>query len=338
MIKTEGGAYVGGNVITGGGDFVGGDKVAGDKISITEDVSHDVSGLPNPYLGLRAFTYEDRDTYAGRQSEIAGAVGKLTMPGEQRVLLFVTGASGCGKSSFAQAGMMSALEKHYVQRPFTVYKAVFHPGQHPMAAFRDALEQLGIADTVDMARVSALPGSVGILVLDQFEELFTQSIPSERDELLKWLCELRPFQQSRLHVIATIRSDYLEELFTRKPLWDVAKQGIELRTMSVDELEAAIQRPLQARFPNGEKCFEPALVDKLAQDASADSSLLPLLQITLEELWHKGHLVLEKYSVLTDAIKKRADNVYGYIDFNEATPTTRAVTKSERLCWPHSWT
>ena len=53
-------------------------------INITEEVAYTVSGLPNPYLGLRAFTYDDRDAYAGRQAEIQDAVEKLTQPGEQR--------------------------------------------------------------------------------------------------------------------------------------------------------------------------------------------------------------------------------------------------------------
>ena len=30
-------------------------------INITEEAAHNVSGLPNPYLGLRAITYDDRD-------------------------------------------------------------------------------------------------------------------------------------------------------------------------------------------------------------------------------------------------------------------------------------
>ena len=31
-----------------------------------EDRSYDVSGRPNPYLGLASFTYDPRDRYAGR--------------------------------------------------------------------------------------------------------------------------------------------------------------------------------------------------------------------------------------------------------------------------------
>ena len=39
-----------------------------------------------------------------------------TKAGAERTLLFVTGASGSGKSSFAQAGLLPALESHYQER------------------------------------------------------------------------------------------------------------------------------------------------------------------------------------------------------------------------------
>jgi hypothetical protein len=71
-----------------------------------------VRGLPNPYLGLRAFTYDESDRYAGRERTVEEAVKLLTTPGEQRALFFITGASGSGKSSFAQAGLLPALETY----------------------------------------------------------------------------------------------------------------------------------------------------------------------------------------------------------------------------------
>jgi hypothetical protein len=105
---------------------------------------YNVQGLPNPYLGLQPFTYAERAKYAGRDAQIAVALTKLTTPGEQRTLLFITGASGSGKSSFAQAGLIPALEQHYQQRHQTVRHAVFRPSKQPMAMLGDALLQLGM--------------------------------------------------------------------------------------------------------------------------------------------------------------------------------------------------
>jgi hypothetical protein len=63
-------------------------------------------GFAESYLGLSPFTYAERDIYAGRDDEIDEAVARLTSLGAQQVLLFVTGASGSGKSSFVQAGLL----------------------------------------------------------------------------------------------------------------------------------------------------------------------------------------------------------------------------------------
>ena len=59
--------------------------------TITQDLAYDVHGLPSPYLGLRSFTYDERERYAGRDAAIRAAVALLTDPGAERVLLFITG-------------------------------------------------------------------------------------------------------------------------------------------------------------------------------------------------------------------------------------------------------
>jgi hypothetical protein len=78
-------------------------NAAGNNHITEADKAYDVRGLANPYLGLAVFTYVEREKYAGREQQINAAAAKLTTHGEQRVLLFVTGASSSGKSSFAQA-------------------------------------------------------------------------------------------------------------------------------------------------------------------------------------------------------------------------------------------
>ena len=286
---------------------------------VTPESTYDVAGLPNPYLGLRAFTYEDRAAYGGRKRSIEEAVRKLAQPGQQRTLLFILGASGSGKSSFAQAGVAPALEAFYAQRHQQMRLAVFHPAAHPLAMLTDALAQVGLLGMDDLTRGPT--ANPIVLVVDQFEELFTQSQPAEREAFFDWLMALPSFAKSRMHVIATLRSDYLRELFDHKALWDTAQDGIALRAMDEDDLRLAIQQPVQVRYPNGEKRFEPALVDRLAADAGGDAALLPLLQVTLEEIWKQGHLTLASYRSLTDAIRQRADQVYGYEDYDAAVPS-----------------
>jgi hypothetical protein len=309
--------------------YIGGDVVGRDKIVIADAQQYDVHGLANPYLGLQSFTYADHAKYAGREKLIAETVAYLSTPAEPLALLFVTGASGSGKSSFVQAGVLPALEKHYAA--LSLKWAVFRPSRDPLAALADALwRQLGLPQ---FDAHSASPDSfatflqthtpsqqVNVIVVDQFEELFAQAEAQPRDVFFRLLERLSPFRATRTHIITTVRADYLPELFARRMLYDIAKGGLDLRAMSVDELGAAIQQPLRAAYPEGHKRFQTELVERLAQDAAEDAAYLPLLQVTLEEIWRKGALTIGSYTSLTDAIRQRADKVLAYQDYNDAQP------------------
>jgi len=279
------------------------------SVAMTEEVAYSVHGLKNPYIGLSAFNYDDRAKYAGRDAKIREALEKLTEPGKEQTVLFVTGASGSGKSSFVQAGLLPQLREYYEKRHKQVRIATFRPKDQPFANLDDALSQLAPQANRDLATFTP-PNQINILVIDQFEEVFTQAHLKVDAEFFQWLQKVPAFPQGRTYIIATIRSDYLNELFNLTKLYDLNRSGVDLRVMTVDELREAIQRPLQVCFPNGERRFEPALVQKLAQEASERSTLLPLLQVALENLWKQGVLRLAAYRKLGDAIQERAEEVY----------------------------
>jgi hypothetical protein len=62
--------------------------VAGRDI-VTEEKTYDVQGLPNPYLGLDAFSYDNRASFGGREKADKETVEKIITPGTQRSLLFI---------------------------------------------------------------------------------------------------------------------------------------------------------------------------------------------------------------------------------------------------------
>ena len=65
--------------------------------------------LVNPYRGLEAMTEANADYFYGRTNETAAIFTALAeKPGRCPILI---GASGVGKSSVAQAGVLSALKK-----------------------------------------------------------------------------------------------------------------------------------------------------------------------------------------------------------------------------------
>lgn len=277
--------------------------------------------MTSPYLGLRSFRYEDRAIYAGRERQAQETVAKLTDPQSLQTILFITGASGSGKSSFAQAALLPLLESHYAAYHKTVRHAIFRPSSQPMVMLADALQKLHPALTSETLATNTPKDQINLLIIDQFEELFIQSDASQRAPFCGFLTNLPRFSECHTHVLVTLRVDYLNELFDIQPLWAKFDQTkVELRTMKADDLRNAIQKPLQVNYP--QKRFAPELLDRLVQDAGKDAALLPLLQVTLEELWKTGKLVLSNYHSLTNAIRQRAETVYAYSDHANADPKT----------------
>ena len=336
MDETDQGAGHSTAIHVGAGGRVGditvqGDVAGRDIIKITEELSYDVSDLSsNPYLGLASYTYATRAFYGGREPLVRDAIARLTAAGDEPVLVFVTGASGSGKSSFAQAGLLPALEQAYAVQGRRVRWTVARPGRHPLAALGRALRELGVAEPPDGDWASLLrtpedlnhllaaqtpSGQVNVLIFDQFEELFTQADPAERDTTCALLSGLEAFQRLRTHVLATLRADYLSALFETPALLARFKQGgIELRAMASDELARAIRQPLQAQaqVDGKDKRLDPGLVERLVQDVGVDPSLLPLLQVTLRALWDEPphRLVLERYRSLTHTLEQQANQVF----------------------------
>ena len=180
-----------------------------------------------PSLALQSFTYDDRTKYGGRSHEIAAAVAKLTDPASPQPLLFVTGASGVRKVFICASRTGACAERHYAN--FTVEHAVFRPSANPLAGLGDALwRQLvclhrprrGYAHHLTLFCMNRLLRQINIIVIDQFEELFTQSAAQPRDALFKCLTNLPPFTLVRSHFIATLRADYLPQLFAIPSLFE----------------------------------------------------------------------------------------------------------------------
>jgi hypothetical protein len=317
-------------------------------IEVTEEQTYDVSDLrDNPYLGLASYTYATRAFYGGREQLIRDAVVRLTAAGDQPVLVFVTGASSSGKSSLAQAGLLPALEEAYAAQGRQVHWSVMRPGRHPIAALALVLGALGFAEPPDgcwatllqtrealnlLLASQTLEMRIDVLIIDQFEELFTQAEPAERDALSGLLSGLQVFEHVQTHVIATLRTDYLPALYEVPPLYRRYKQdGIELWTMSSDELAQAIRRPIQeqARREGKDKRLYPALVARLVEDVGNNPTLLPLVQVTLRTLWDEPphRMVLDRYRTLTAALEQQANQL---ID-QDRQGRERAASERERL-------
>lgn len=303
------------------GTFITDSIITGDVIGyqphITEEYAYSVAGLPNPYLGLRAFTAADRDIFAGRERMVETLVRRLAAENGDR-LLFLVGASGSGKSSLARAGLIPALEEYLRLQGLAVSTHILErPSRNPVVTIRRILN-----DT------SPSSASMLLLLIDQFEELWSQAGPDEARQMLDHMLELAALDRP-LRIVATLRSDFLPQLASDPRFERYERRKVMVRAMSAEELQDAIQRPVQMRHPN--KRLEPGLVKQLVHDAAQDAAYLPLLQVTLEDLWRGGSMRPKPYNGLTDAIQRRAEMVFTYRDYDGLRQDQRQPAEQQAL-------
>src|SRR5829696_1893159 len=118
-----------------------------------------------PYDGLQSFDVDDAGHFFGRERLVAEIVARL--PGTS--LLGVVGPSGSGKSSTVRAGLVPALAAGVLPGSERWTRVVLRPGERPLDRLRHALD----ADTPAAALAGVEPGSRLLVVVDQFEEVFT---------------------------------------------------------------------------------------------------------------------------------------------------------------------
>ncbi|MBN9516946.1 CHAT domain-containing protein [bacterium] len=230
----------------------------------------DYHGDACPFSGMRPIVFAERRFFKSRDEDAKRLAERLRANGA----LAVVGPSGSGKSSLVLAGVMQWLgvgECGFVD---------FRPGGNAVAELATACERLRAADAT-LAR--AHPGNVrirAVLVVDQFEELFTHTSNDwTRDTFLARLREERELRK----VVITLRSEFRNRLKDTW-LWDLAEDaGQDIKPMSAADLSRAARE--QANEVGMR--FEANLVPQILGDMADEPGRMPLLQHTLRELWRR---------------------------------------------------
>ena len=305
----------------------------------------------NPYRGLQVFDVADSGLFFGREvltdwlrNDLRSSIASR---GTSR-LLAIVGASGSGKSSLARAGLLAQLAAGAIAGSEHWPQILLKPGADPLAAlaiagadalalgtddqavlaFQDRLlsEPRSLHTRASLALRGKPPGTQLLLLVDQFEEIFTLcSSETHRQYFIDNLLHAASVTDGPTVVVLTLRADFLGKCAAHPQLAAVLSGSQELvGPMSRDELREAIERPAwQAGCE-----FQPGLVDVLLDDVEAQPGGLPLLQHALYELWRKAdgrrltHAAYKRLGGVRGALAGRADEVYRHF-----TPAEQALTR-----------
>lgn len=248
---------------------------------------------PCPYPGMIPFSAKEAGFFFGRDNEI----WKIHQYLRYQRYLFIIGPSGSGKSSLIFAGLLPALqESSYFPQNFWLVREM-RPSDQPWQSLSQAIEgdptQPVLALSNLLARHS--PARRLLLVIDQFEELFTQHERPEQDRFIAALQTLRSEKSCAL--LIAMRADFYPDLMN-SDLWPVdLRQRVEIAPLRREALRQAIQRPAMEVSVH----LETDLVERLLGDAANEPGVLSLVQETLVLLWDQMHdrsLSLEAYERL----------------------------------------
>lgn len=290
------------------------------------EVDNAVVDAENPYMGLRSFDSTNRYVFFGRERLVERLLARLGASGSKSRFVAIVGPSGSGKSSVARAGLVPALRDGAVVGSADWFTVTITPGTHPFEELEAGLQSIAtthaslledLAADNGLHRVSQnlLPddGSQLLLLIDQFEELFTLADDETAEAFLDMLAAAATSDHARVRVVATLRADFYDRPLRHLGVGELLREGTEVITpMNPEELERAITGPVE---PLGIR-YEAGLVSELVRDVADRTGALPLLQYTLTELFdaRAGNLIThEAYADLggvSGALIERAEGLF----------------------------
>lgn len=289
----------------------------------------------NPYKGLRPFEAADFREFFGRERLINKLIQRLCEPGNLTRFLAVVGPSGSGKSSLVKAGLIPAIWRGELEGSEKWFVVEMVPGPRPLDELDVALTRIASTQTTNLyeqlqrdeyglVRATALvlpdDGSELLLVIDQFEEVFTlMDDEAARQHFLKLIHAAVTERRSRIRVVITLRADFYDRPLHYPDFGELVRNRMEtVLPLGAKELEAVIVDPAKGVGVT----FENGLVGTIIDDIHYQAGALPLLQYGLTELFERregrvlSQAAYEDMGRATGALANRAEELFREFDEN----------------------
>jgi hypothetical protein len=275
---------------------------------------------PSPFRGILPFRYADRRNFFGREKEISELAAKIML--YRLVVLF--GDSGAGKSSLINAGIVPRLESEgfqpeglrvrpFKESPFLVERissgrqdSRFLPSVFADFARESSSDSREIYCSIggfEEALLQAKPKSPLVIILDQFEEVFTLFESANRDlqqRILAAIANAANRKDLAAKIVLGIREDFLGKLeFISKEYPQVFDRRVRLDLLDQKSAKRAVIGPFEQK---GEFASEitaeaaDAIIADFEKGTEGEGIHPTQLQIVCSRLWDEYS---DKHPVIT---------------------------------------
>ncbi|MFI9611386.1 NACHT and WD repeat domain-containing protein [Streptomyces sp. NPDC052023] len=313
-----------------------------------------VPGGVCPYRGLASYRQEDARWFFGRERSTDALAAQLRAAERTGGLVMLVGASGAGKSSLLNAGLVPALRGGQGRE---VVQLV--PGADPVAELTRRIpglarvvaeEQPGTPEFADAVRAAVAAWAPGgarpVVIVDQFEETFTLCCDeAERRTFIQLLHDAAspagPGEPAPVLVVLGIRADFYEQCLGYPELADALQhRHMVLGPLTAAELREAVTGPAKAVGLE----LEPGLAELIVREVSSDgprgahdAGALPLLSHALLATWQRrkaGRLTLAGYRAaggIQGAVAATAERAWSRLDPAARTAARLLLLRLVRL-------
>jgi WD40 repeat protein/energy-coupling factor transporter ATP-binding protein EcfA2 len=309
----------------------------------------DPATIPCPFKGLESFQQTDAKMFFGREDLTEKLLERLKHTDKERFLA-VVGASGSGKSSLVRAGLIPALREGKVPDSERWPIVIFMPGSNPLQALatrllpvlpqerplQDILNDLeqgpqALHQLTETILGDAPANTRLLLVVDQFEEVFTRAGQREREQFLDMLDHAATVENGRTLLLITMRADFFDRLSGYPKLARLLEQeNLLIATeMTLDNLRSTITGPAEAVG----LIYEDGLVHNILEEVRQQPGSLPLLQYALKELYERRegrYLTQAAYDGIGGvrrALAQHAEDVYNSLDASQQDVMRRLLLR-----------
>ncbi|WP_447038287.1 nSTAND1 domain-containing NTPase [Streptomyces sp. DSM 118878] len=351
------------------------DPVSGRAAGSSEEEKQPPAEAPDapavcPYRGLASYRPQDARWFFGRRRSTDALIDQLHTAEKTGGLVMLVGASGAGKSSLLNAGLVPELRDGALGDEETRAGLVLQlvPGSDPLAelirhipelaqvtsgvegpavepgapAFAPAVRESVAAWALRETSSAARP----VVIVDQFEEVFTLcSDEAEKRtfiQLLHAACSPpADGEPAPALVVLGIRADFYEECLRYPELADALQhRHMVLGPLTATELRDAVTGPAKAVGLE----LEPGLAELIVREVSTDSprgahdaGVLPLLSHALLATWQRrktGRLTLAGYRAaggIQGAVAATAERAWSRLDPAARTAARLLLLRLVRL-------